>query len=537
MSTAQTRPIAAAPVDPMGGWTPKHNRWAVALTVTLATFMEVLDTSIANVALPHIAGNLSADQNESTWVLTSYLVSNAIILPISAWLATSFGRKRFYMTCVALFTVSSFLCGLAPSLGILVLFRVLQGFGGGGLAPSEQAILADTFPPSMRGMAFAMYGMAVVVAPAIGPTLGGWITDNFDWRWIFYINVPIGILSLFLTQRMVEDPPYLQAERHKRGNKLSVDYIGLGLIALAIGCLQVVLDKGQEADWFASAWITICLALAITSLVAWIVWEWRHPNPIVDIKLFKRRNFATAMFFTFVLGIVLFGTTVVIPQFLQSLLGYSAMKAGEALSGGGFAMMIMMPIAGVLVSRVDARFMIATGFAMTAASLYHMATHLNLQIDFQTAAMLRVYQTLGLAFIFIPSNTLAYVGIPRNKNNQVSGMNAFIRNIGGSIGIAVITTFLTRLAQQHQTYMVAHAVNGNYTFDRLLRSLSQGSADAGVATRQAYARIYGMIQAQALTLAYVDVVMVMAVVVAGLIPLVFLMKRAPKASGDQPPAH
>jgi DHA2 family multidrug resistance protein len=523
--------------DPMGGWRPKHNPWLVALTVTMATFMEVLDTSIANVALPHIAGNLSASQDESTWVLTSYLVSNAIILPISAWLATNFGRKRFYMTCVALFTVSSFLCGLAPSLGILVLFRILQGFGGGGLAPSEQAILADTFPPSMRGMAFAMYGMAVVVAPAIGPTLGGWITDNFDWRWIFYINVPIGILSLFLTQRMVEDPPYLKAERHKKGDKLSVDYIGLALIALAIGCLQVVLDKGQESDWFASPWITVCFAVAIVSLVAWVVWEWNHPKPIVDIKLFKRRNFATAMFFTFVLGIVLFGTTVVIPQFLQTLLGYSAVKAGEALSGGGFAMMLTMPIAGILISRVDARYMIATGFAMTAVSLYHMSTHLTLQIDFGTAAMLRVYQTLGLAFIFIPSNTLAYVGIPRNKNNQVSGMNAFIRNIGGSIGIAVISTFLTRLAQQHQNYMVANAVSGNSTFDKMLRGMGQASSDAGLATHQAYARIYRTIQAQAVTLAYVDVITVMAAVVACLIPFVFLMKKAPKPTGDQPAAH
>ncbi len=402
-------------VDPMGGWKPKHNPWAVALTVTLATFMEVLDSSIANVALPHIAGNLSASQDESTWVLTSYLVSNAIILPISAWLATNFGRKRFYMTCVALFTVSSFLCGLAPSLGVLVFFRILQGFGGGGLAPSEQAILADTFPPAMRGIAFAVYGMAVVIAPAIGPTLGGWITDNYTWRWIFYINIPMGILSLVLTHRMVEDPPYLQAERHKQGAKLRVDYIGLGLIALAIGCLQMVLDKGQEADWFASTWITVLFATAIVALVAWIYWEWHHPYPIVDVKLFKRRNFATAMFFTFVLGIVLYGTTVVIPQFLQSLLGYSATKAGEAMSGGGLAMMVMMPVAGILVSRVDPRYMIATGFAMTAASLYHMSTHLTLQIDYGTAAMLRVYQTLGFGIHFY---SVEYAGLCRHSAAQ-----------------------------------------------------------------------------------------------------------------------
>jgi DHA2 family multidrug resistance protein len=488
--------------------------------------MEVLDSSIANVALPHIAGSLGATQDESTWVLTSYLVSNAIVLPISAWLATRFGRKRFYMSCVALFTASSFLCGFSPTLGVLVAFRVIQGLGGGGLAPSEQAILADTFPPAMRGIAFAVYGMAVVVAPAIGPTLGGWITDNFSWRWIFYINIPVGILSLFLTSRLVEDPPYLVEER-KKSRGFKVDFVGLGLIALAIACLQIVLDKGEEADWFATSWITICLSIAVVSLVTWIWWEWRHPDPIVDVKLFKRRNFATAMFFTFILGMVLYGTTVVIPQFLQSLMGYSAVKAGEALSGGGLTMMVMMPIAGILVSRFDPRYMIAAGFAMTAAALWHMSTHLTLQMDFGTAAMLRVYQTIGLAFIFIPSNTLAYVGVPRNKNNQVSGMNAFIRNIGGSIGISLITTFLARLAQKHQNYMVANAHRGNWAFDAMV---ADGS-------RRAYARVYRLIQGQATLLAYVDIVTVMAFVVVCLIPLVFLMKKPPKAGGAAPAAH
>src|SRR5271169_4827912 len=287
-----------------GQWTPRHNRWAIALTVTLATFMEVLDTSIANVALPHIAGGLGASQDEATWVLTSYLVSNAIILPASAYLTTFIGRKKFYMICVVLFGVSSMLCGLAPSLGMLVFFRILQGAGGGGLAPSEQAILADTFSVAKRGMAFAVYGMAVVVAPAIGPTFGGWITDNFSWRWIFYINVPVSILSLYLTSRLVEDPPYLKKER-ERQKGISVDYIGLGLVALGIGSLQIVLDKGQEVDWFSSHWITVLLAAAIILLISWVVWEWRHPNPIVELTLLKKRNFRTAMFFMFVLGIVL----------------------------------------------------------------------------------------------------------------------------------------------------------------------------------------------------------------------------------------
>ena len=513
--------------DPHAGWTPSHNRWAVAITVTLATFMEVLDSSIANVALPHIAGSLAASQDESTWVLTSYLVSNAIVLPISAWLANRFGRKRFYMSCVALFTISSALCGLAPTLGLLVLFRILQGIGGGGLAPSEQAILADTFPPKMRGMAFAMYGMAVVVAPAIGPTLGGWITDNFAWNWIFYINVPVGILSLFLTNRLVEDPPYLKQEREKsRG--IGVDWTGLGLIAVGIGCLQVALDKGQELDWFASPAIIFAFAVSFTCLVSWVWWEWHHKDPIVDVKLFKRRNFATAMVFTFALGIVLYGTTVLIPQFLQTLLGYSAVNAGEAISGGGLMMMVMMPVAGILISRVDPRYMMVCGFGMTALALFHMSTHLTLGIDFKTAAMMRVYQTAGLAFIFIPSNTLAYVGIPRTKNNQVSGMNAFVRNIGGSIGIAVISTFLTRLAQVHQNSMVAHAHPGNAAFDAMMR---------GVPAQEGYAHINRTIQAQASNLAYVDIVWIMAVLVSCLIPFVFLMRRGAPPSADAAAMH
>lgn len=509
-------------------WKPAHNPWAIALTVTLATFMEVLDSSIANVALPHIAGSLAASQNEATWVLTSYLVSNAIILPISAWIATSVGRKRFYMACVALFTISSFMCGLAPSLGILVLFRILQGVGGGGLAPSEQAILADTFPPAKRGIAFAVYGMAVVVAPAIGPTLGGWITDNYSWRWVFYMNVPVGIISLLLTSRLVEDPPYLARERvSKRGFK--VDYMGLGLIALGVGALQVVLDKGQESDWFASTWITAFLLLAVVAILVWIVWEWQHPNPIVDLKLFKGRNYATSMFFMFILGLVLYGTTVAIPLFLQTLLGYSAVKAGEALAGGGIAMMIMMPIAGALISKIDSRWMMAVGFAITSASLYYMTTHLSLGMDFGTAAMLRTYQSLGLAFIFLPSNTLAYAMVPPEKNNQVSSMSAFLRNVGGGIGIALVSTFLTRQAQAHQSVLAAHATADNPAYNQMVNGISHGLFAAGTgshqAQEQARAVVSGMIQSQAATLAYIDIAAIMAVVVALLIPFVFIMRE------------
>ena len=297
-------------------------------------------------------------------------------------------------------------------MGLLVFFRILQGAGGGGLQPSEQAILADTFPPAKRGMAFSIYGMAVVVAPAIGPTLGGWITDNFSWRWIFYINVPISLLSLFLTHRLVEDPPYLKVEQERRKN-VSIDYIGLGLISLAVGCLQMTLDKGQELDWFASHWIVIGTSARDLVFIIWLFWEWRHPHPVVELKLLKNRNLATAVFFMFNLGFVLYGTTVLIPQFLQLLLGYPAVMAGEALAGGGFIMMLMMPMSGTLVSRVDPRGLMSFGFAATATALYYMATHLTLGVDFKTVALLRVYQTMGLAFIFIPSNVLSYVNIPR----------------------------------------------------------------------------------------------------------------------------
>ena len=523
----------------MTEWKPKHNQWAIALTVTLATFMEVLDTSIANVALPHIAGSLGATPDESTWVLTSYLVSNAVILPISAWLATVLGRKRFYMSCVAIFGLSSVLCGAAPTLGMLILFRILQGVGGGGLAPSEQAILADTFTPAQRGMAFAVYGMAVVVAPAIGPTIGGWITDNFSWRWIFYINVPVAIASLFLTHRLVEDPPYL-TEVRKKASGIKVDYIGLALITVAVGCLQVVLDKGQEADWFSAWWITTFVVVAITSLTVWIFWEARHPFPIVNVKLFKKRNFAVAMFFTFMLGMVLFGTTVIIPQFLEVLLGYPAVKAGEALAGGGLAMLVMMPVSGMLVSRMDPRLMMACGFAGTASSLYFMTTHWTLGQDFHTAFMMRTLQAVSLPFIFLPSNTLAYVGVAREQNNQVSGMNAFVRNIGGSIGIAMITTLLTRQGQKHTSYLASHAIPGSAAFDQMVNGFSStyrhGGSGPGLATQQAYARVYQMIEGQASAMAYVDVLSYMSILVAMLIPFVLLMRRG-KPGGAAPAAH
>jgi DHA2 family multidrug resistance protein len=411
----------------------------------------------------------------------------------------------------------------------------LQGLGGGGLQPSEQAILADTFPPSMRGMAFAIYGMAVVVAPAIGPTLGGWITDNYSWHWVFYINVPVGLISLFLTNRMVEDPPYLKEER-KRFQQKRVDWWGLGLIALGISALQLVLDKGQQKDWFATHWITVTFVIAVVSLLTWVVWEWRHPDPIVDVRLFQHRNFATAIFFTFVLGITLFGTTVMLPQFLENLLGYPAVIAGEALAGGGFIMMLMMPIAGMLVGRVDPRILMAIGFSSTGAALFYMSQHITLGMDFRSAFLLRVFQTVGLPLIFIPSSTLSYVGIPVHKNNQVSAINSFMRNIGGSLGIALITNYLSRSAQKNQTILVGHAVPGSPAYDSLLNGMSTALQDAGMnkfeAQQRSVGRLYGMIQQHAVTLAYVDAIALLALVVAALTPFVLILRR-PKRMPQQ----
>ena len=521
-------------------WRPRYNPWLVAFTVTLATFMEVLDTSIANIAMPHIAGTFGASANESTWVLTSYLVSNGIVLPISAWLATRIGRKRYYMICVALFAASSFLCGLAPTLGMLVFFRVLQGIGGGGLQPSEQSILADTFKPEQRGMAFSIYAMAVVLAPAIGPTIGGWITDNYSWRWIFYINVPISIVSLLMTQRIVEDPPYLKEIQAKKAAG-TIDYVGLSLVALGVGALQIVMDKGQELDWFGSHWITTGTIVSVVVLCVWIWWEWHHPHPIVELRLLKRRNLATAMFSMLLLGSVLYGTTVLLPEFLETLMGYPAAVAGEAMAAGGFLMMLTMPTSGALTGKLDPRILLACGYGITAIGLYNMAAHLSLGMDFWTASNLRMLQVAGLAFIFIPSNVLCYAGVPREMNNQVASMMNFVRNIGGSIGIAVVSTLVTRAAQRRQNFLSANMHNGNPRFREMVGGMTSTLHSQGIGTVEATHRAYGqldmMVQQQAAAVAYKDVMAVLAVVVACLIPLAFIMRKPSDVKADAPPPH
>ena len=506
-------------------WQQPHNPWVIALVVTMATFMEVLDTSVANVSLPHIAGNLSAGVDESTWVLTSYLVSNAVVLPLSGWISERIGRKRFYMSCVALFTISSLLCGLAPSLGWLVFFRVLQGAGGGGLQPSEQAILADTFPPAKRGMAFAVYGMAVVVAPALGPTLGGWITDNFTWRWIFLVNIPVGVLSLILTSRLISDPPYLKKKRAG----VKIDYIGFGLIALGLGMLQVVLDKGQREDWFETTYIRVFTVIFVAALILAVIWELRVKEPVVDLRLFKDRTFLMSNVMLFIVGFVLYSSTVLLPQYAQELMGYTAEQSGKVISPGGLAVMMLMPLVGYLVTHYDARKLIALGFVLVAAGLFNM-TRFNLQVSFETMMWARVLQSGGLAFIFVPINTVAYAFLPREKNNAASGLINLSRNIGGSVGISFVTTMLARRAQFHQTVLVSHLSSYNWRFLGAARTLAQDFATAGAstwtATRQAYAAIGGTITQQSSLLAYIDNFHVLGLICLALIPLTFLMKKS-----------
>jgi DHA2 family multidrug resistance protein len=504
---------------------PAVNPWIIALTVTLATFMEVLDTSVANVALPHIAGSLSAGQDESTWILTSYLVSNAIVLPMSGWFSQMIGRKRFYMSCVAIFTISSFLCGLAPSLGMLIFFRILQGAGGGGLQPSEQAILADTFAPAKRGMAFAVYGMAVVLAPAIGPTLGGWITDNFDWRWIFFINIPVGIISLLLTNRLISDPPYMK-EAKRTGFK--IDYIGLGLLALGLGTLQVVLDKGQRDDWFGSHFIVVMTTISGAALFGVVIWEWYHKDPIINLHLFKDRSFAIGNLLMFMVGFALMSSTVLLPLFMQTIMGYTAEKAGLALMPGGFAILIAMPVVGFLLGRYDARRLLLFGMCMLSFALFHM-TRFDTNIDFRTVATARVFQAIGLAFLFVPINTAAYAFIPKNKTNAASGLINLARNIGGSIGISLVTTMLARRTQFHQARLAGNIHKGSPNLQAMITAttqmlISRGSS-AYQASHQAYAMVANMLDRQATMLAYIDNFWLLAVSVLIMIPFVFLMKK------------
>jgi len=515
-------------------WRPKYNPWLIAVVVALAAFMEVLDTSIANVALPYMAGDLAASNDQSTWVLTSYLVSNAIILPISGWLAGALGRKRFFMICLAVFTFSSLLCGFAPSLGMLLFFRVLQGAGGGGLQPMAQAILADTFPPEKRGLAFALYGITAIMAPTIGPTLGGWITFNYSWRWIFFINIPVGIGTWLLVRRFVEDPPYLS---RLKAAGVKLDYIGIALLTFGIGALQILLDKGQEDDWFGSRFITTLAIVAAVCLISLVIWEWFQKTPIIDVKMFKSFNFASANLMMFMLGILLFSSLVLMPQFLQTLLGYTSQLAGLALSAGGLVLLFEMPIVGQLTTRVQAKYLIAFGWLALSIAMFYSTRRIDLQISFAAATWLRIAQVIGLGFLFVPISLVAYVGIAPEKNNAVAGIINFMRNIGSSVGTSLVTTLIARRSQFHQEILGDYVRSGSANLQNTVSGLTKYLANSGLsgpdAQKQAYARIYQLVQAQAASLAYVDTFMVLAVGSAIMFFLAFILKKnSPGAARD-----
>jgi DHA2 family multidrug resistance protein len=514
---------------------PKVNPWIIGVVVSMAAFMEVLDTSIANVALPHIAGNLGASNDESTWVLTSYLVSNAVVLPISGFLVGWLGRKRFFLACIALFTLSSFCCGIAPSLGTLLLFRVLQGAFGGGLQPMTQAILADTFPPEKRGLAFALYGITIVCAPAIGPTLGGWITDNYSWRWIFYINIPVGILAVLLVSQLIQDPPNLS---RLKGPMPRFDYVGFGLLAVGVGALQVALDKGQEDDWFGSRFITTLIIVAAVGLVSLIIWEWRHKERIVDVRLFKMFNFASCNVMMFVLGVVLFSSTVLLPQFLQTLMGYTAQTAGMVLSMAAIALVFLLPLVGRIAGHVQARYILAFGWITLAMAMYYSCKHIDLLISFQAAAWLRVWQYLPVGFLFVPLTMAAYVGIPGEKSNA-AGLINFTRNIGQSVGTSAVTTLIARRSQYHQSVLAAftRSTRFNAAVEALTIRLTHVGLSVHSAHQQALARMYALVVAQAQALSYVEVYWLLAVISALMFFLSFLLAKNEPGAGGEVPMH
>jgi len=533
LAGAQSPPatVANPSLSLQANWRPRVNPWLIAMTVALAAFMEVLDTSIANVALPHIGGSLGASTDEATWVLTSYLVSNAIVLPLGGWASSLMGRRNFFVFCITGFTIASFLCGAAPSLPILLCCRVLQGAFGGGMQPMAQAIMADSFEPHKRGQAFALYGLVAVLAPSIGPTAGGWITDNFSWRWIFFINIPVGILAFILVTRLIEDPPWIKAAPSRLRH---MDYMGLAFLTLAMGGMQIMLDKGEEDAWFSSGFICFFAVLFVIGIVGLFAWEWRQNEPLINLRLFRFRNFAICCFLMMLVGGVLNANTVLQPQFSQQLLGWTATTAGLALTAGGVTLVFMMPLAGFATGKVSARYLAAFGFTMLVITFRYAAAVTNLQMSFAEASWLRVVQMFPLPFCFISITTAAYVGMPREQSNQVAGLINFVRNIGGSILIAITNAQVTSRSMWHEQHLQQSMMPGTIAYDQHVKTLSGflgNSFGAENANRMALAQIYHQLIQQAQTQGYQDVYMELSWASIILIVLAFMLSKNRPGSG------
>ena len=509
------------------------NPWIVAVAVMSATFMEVLDTTVVNVSLPHIAGDLSATIDESTWALTSYLVANAIILPLAGWLSHQFGRKRLLMVSVGGFTVASLLCGLAPSLPFLILFRVIQGTTGGALQPLSQAVLLEAFPPEQRGKAMGFWGLGIVVAPIFGPVLGGWLTDSYSWRWVFYINLPVGIVALAMMKMFVFDPAYIG----KRGER--VDWTGIGLLALGIGALQIFLDKGEEDDWFASRPMAALAIVSAVALAAFLAHELRVEHPVVDLRVFRLRTYATGVFLMTMVGFVLYGSLVLLPIFLQTLLGYPSLQAGIAMSPRGMGSFLAMPLVGLALGRVDARRLLAVGLVGGSVTLFWLGS-LNLQAGYWDVFWPQFVQGISLALLFVPLTTITMDPIPRESMGNATSIFNLMRNIGGSLGIAMATTVLARRQQIHTSVLGAHvdvySPQARALLEQLRAAFLARGSDLATATQQARAAVFGLVQRQAAMLSFTDVFRLMALLFVALLPLLFLMKT-PRAGRGPAAAH
>lgn len=519
--------MSDSPVAPLPA---VSNPWLVAVSVMLATFMEVLDTSIASVALPYIAGSVSATNDEATWVLTSYLVANAIILPTSTWFSQRFGRKRFLLTCIVIFTVSSFCCGAANSLAVILIARAVQGAGGGALQPLSQAILLESFPPHQRGQAMALFGLGVVVAPVLGPTVGGWLTESYSWRWSFYINIPIGIIAIFMIMRYVQDPIYIREAKPGR-----FDAIGFGLLAIWLSALQMVLDKGQEDDWFGAVWIRWAVATLVVCFIAFLVWELKQHDPLVKLRVFLNRNFSLGCALIGLFGGVIYGLITLLPLFYQELLGYNAFNAGMAVSPRGFGAVVAMPLIGLIGSHIDNRYLLALGFAIFGFCGLWFA-HVNLILSQWSMFWPVVISGFGAGMVFVPLATTSMADLPNEQIGNAAGLFNLLRNVGGSVGISIVNTVVARHEQLHRVMLAGHINGASRAFLQMLNSATALTGRTGGSPLQAYGILNGMLSQQSRLLAYVDDFQYLAAACFACIPIVFLLRKA-SAKGGVGMAH